>query len=132
MLFLCRKSRWTAKSLEAVSHVFCHEKLLLQYKHLVVRYCYLFFLKKKSGRLCEYLLCSTTCRKYEEYCRTLSVVKLRVYVNVVIWCLGFVLGERVKKWRLWAVMLVEGLNWYINLFVHHCRWCWTCAGDISC
>ena len=26
-----------------------------------------------------------------------SVVKLRVYVNVVIWCFGFVLGERVNK-----------------------------------
>ena len=27
----------------------------------------------------------------------ISVVKLKIFVNVVIWCFGFVSGEKVKK-----------------------------------
>ena len=27
----------------------------------------------------------------------ISVVKLRVFVNIVVWCFGIVLGEKVEK-----------------------------------
>ena len=29
----------------------------------------------------------------------ISVVKLRVFVNIVVWCFDFVLGEKIKKMK---------------------------------
>ena len=46
-----------------------------------------------------------------------------VHVNVVIWCFGCVLGEKVKKYDSnEAVMLVERFKTDILMYlVHHCR-----------
>ena len=67
-----------------------------KYKHLVVHYCYLFRRKKLVHYVNIY--CTLLIVENMKNIRGLiSVVKLRVYVNIVIWCTGFVLGEKIKK-----------------------------------
>ena len=76
--------------------MFCLEKLLLQYKRLVVCYCYLFLRKKLVGYVNIYCALLVV-ENMKSIAELVSVVKLRVFINIVVWCFGFVLGEKVKK-----------------------------------